>query len=87
MEEKIYKGKWVTRSNIPNRKERLESHREFEASDLKRMLDEGWKPKRARIRRPKQVITVVFGRDVKLTLQEFNDRYRPLGFQVKLEIY
>lgn len=87
MEEKIYKGKWVTRSNIPNRKERLASHKEFEASDLKERLDEGWKPKRARIRRPKQVITVVFGKDVKLTLQEFNDRYRPLGFQVKLEIY
>ena len=58
MEKGRIKGEWVISSATPNRKERLESHREFEASDLKRMLDDGWepciKPKRPRFKREKK---------------------------------
>jgi len=55
MKETRPKGVWVRSSSTPNRKERLQAHKEFEASDLKKMLDEGWeitavkKPRRPRI--------------------------------------
>ena len=42
MKETRPKGIWVRSSSTPNRKERLQAHKEFEASDLKKMLDEGW---------------------------------------------
>jgi hypothetical protein len=57
--DKRYKGEWLTRSDIPNRKERLEAHLEFERSELKHKLDDGWRvcstrvrPKRPRIQKP-----------------------------------
>lgn len=37
------KGEWVRSSSTPSRAERLKAHEEFEASDLKRMLDNDWK--------------------------------------------
>jgi hypothetical protein len=57
MEEKRIKGTWVRSSSTPNRAERLKAHMEFEASDLKRMLDDGWqvKSKRPRIKKEKPV--------------------------------
>ena len=37
------KGEWVRSSSTPKRSERLKAHEEFEASDLKKMLDNDWK--------------------------------------------
>ena len=37
------KGEWLRSSATPNRSERLKAHEEFEASELKKMLDRGWK--------------------------------------------
>ena len=36
-------GEWVRSSSTPNRAERLKAHEEFEASELKKMLDNDWK--------------------------------------------
>ena len=40
----------MTRSDISNRKERLAEHEKFMQSELKRMLDDGWKVKKTRVR-------------------------------------
>jgi hypothetical protein len=75
--KKIYKGEWCISSSIPCRKERLKAHRKFEASDLKRMLDEGWKIKAVRPKRPRiqkygfKVIITCFG-PMKITIEEYN---------------
>lgn len=57
MEEHKMRGTWVRSSSTPNRAERLKAHMEFEASNLKRILDDGWqaKPKRPRIKKEKPV--------------------------------
>lgn len=81
--KKVYKGEWCISSSTPCRKERLRAHKEFEASDLKRMLDEGWeiratKHKRPRIKKPAEPdfkIVMVFGKPVKLTIQEYKDHW------------
>ena len=36
------KGEWVRSSSTPSRAERLKAHEEFQMSELKKMLDEGW---------------------------------------------
>ena len=57
-------GEWVRSSSTPSRAERLKAHEEFEASELKKMLDRGWeitaarKTKRPRIQKetaPKRI--------------------------------
>lgn len=51
-------GEWVRSSSTPSRTERLKVHEEFEASELKKMLDNDWqakKTKRPRIKKePKE---------------------------------
>lgn len=47
------KGEWLRSSATPNRSERLRAHEEFEASELKKMLDNNWKVKSARVKRPR----------------------------------
>ena len=91
--DKRYKGEWLTRSDIPNRKERLEAHLEFERSELKHKLDDGWRicstrvrPKRPRIQRPKQIVTIVFGKEVTLSIKLYEEKYKHLGFKVVREI-
>ena len=37
------KGEWVRSSSTPSRAERLKAHEKFQMSELKKMLDEGWK--------------------------------------------
>ena len=75
--KKIYKGEWCISSSTPNRKERLKAHKEFEASDFKKMLDESWqikvtKPKRPRIKKESfKVIITCFG-PMKVTIEEYN---------------
>ena len=76
--KKIYKGEWCISSSTPDRKERLKAHEEFEASDFKKMLDEGWqvkatKPKRPRIKKESfKVIITCFG-PMKITIEEYNE--------------
>lgn len=64
MKQNKFKGEWVRSSSTPKRDERLKAHEEFEASDLKKMLDNGWqitavkKSKRPRIHKeptPKRI--------------------------------
>ena len=43
MKQNNYRGEWVRSSSTPKREERLKAHEEFEASDLKKMLDNDWK--------------------------------------------
>jgi len=76
------KGVWVGSSSTPTRDERLKAHQEFEASDLKKMLDNGWeitktevKHRRPRIKHEKFKVVMIFNRPMKLTLQEYNDHY------------
>ena len=51
--KKIYKGEWCISSSTPCRKERLRAHTEFEASDFKKMLDEGWEIRATKLKRPR----------------------------------
>ena len=92
--KKIYKGEWCISSSTPNRKERLKAHKEFEASDLKKMLDEGWqvkaiKPKRPRIKKevqPRQVVVTLGGNwTVKLSFEEYQKRGD--GLKIVMKIY
>ena len=75
------KGEWVRSSSTPKRDERLKAHEEFEASDLKKMLDDGWqvkaiKPKRPRIKKESfKVIITCFG-PMKITIEEYNEHCR-----------
>jgi hypothetical protein len=54
MKQNNTKGAWVRSSSTPKRDERLMSHEEFEASDLKKMLDNDWKVKSIKVERPKR---------------------------------
>jgi hypothetical protein len=75
--KKVYKGEWCISSSTPCRKERLKTHKEFEASDLKRMLDRDWELKAVRPKRPRiqhqgfKVIITCFG-PMKITIEEYN---------------
>ena len=81
MKQKI-KGDWVGGSSVQSREERLKAHKEFEASEFKKMLDSGWditktevKHKRPRIKQDGFKVVMIFNKPMKLTLQEYNDHY------------
>lgn len=79
--KKIYRGEWCISSSTPDRKERIKAHEEFEASDFKRMLDEGWRVKATKSKRPRikkesfKVIITCFG-PMKITIEEYNEHCR-----------
>ena len=79
--KKIYRGEWCISSSTPDRKERLKAHEEFEASDFKKMLDEGWQVKATKSKRPRikkesfKVIITCFG-PMKITIEEYNEHCR-----------
>ena len=79
--KKIYRGEWCISSSTPDRKERIKAHEEFEASDFKRMLDEGWQVKATKSKRPRikkesfKVIITCFG-PMKITIEEYNEHCR-----------
>ena len=79
--KKIYRGEWCISSSTPDRKERLKAHEEFEASDFKKMLDDGWQVKATKSKRPRikkesfKVIITCFG-PMKITLEEYNEHCR-----------
>ena len=80
MKQSNYKGEWARSSATPSRKERIKAHEEFEASELKRMLDDGWKASGAKVKRPrikqeKFKIVMVFNKPMKITIEEYNKHW------------
>ncbi len=76
--KRIYRGEWCISSSTPDRKERIKAHKEFEASDFNKMLDEGWRVKATKSKRPRikkesfKVIITCFG-PMKITIEEYNE--------------
>ena len=78
----------------PERWEALrKAHEEFEQSELKRRLDEGWKIRSARVKRPRikpqprMVITLMMGKEIQVDIKVFREKYEPYGFRIIQEIY
>lgn len=83
------RSQWAGCSNFKERRaELLKAHEEFQ-----KLLDSGYeitavKRKRPRIQKtqqPKYVVTLVFGKELKMTIEEFNTRGQ--GFKKVREIY
>lgn len=83
------RSEWAGCSNFKERREELaKAHEEFQ-----RLLDSGFeikevKKKRPRIQKaqqPKYVVTLVFGRELKMTIEEYNARGK--GFKKVREIF
>ena len=83
MKQNIYKGEWVGCSDFQERRNQAKAnHNAFVVSDLKKRLDAGWqltkttvKHKRPRIKKENFKIVMVFGKPMKLTIQEYNDHW------------
>lgn len=84
------RSQWAGCSNFKEKRaELLKAHEEFQ-----KLLDSGYeittvkKARRPRIQKtqqPKYVVTLVFGRELKMTIEEFNTRGQ--GFKKIREIY
>ena len=77
MKQRIYKGEWAGCSNFHERREELlKAHEEF-----KKMIDDGYtiskvtKPKRQRIKKDNFKIVMVFGKPMRLTIEEYNNHW------------
>ena len=74
--KQIYRGQWAGCSNLTEkRKELLKAHKDFLD-----MLADGYKitaakPKRQRIKKENFKIVMVFGKPMKLTIQEYNSHW------------
>lgn len=81
MKQRNYRGEWAGSSHLTERMEELrKAHEEFEASELKKRLDDNWKITGARVRRPRIKyepfkVIMVFGKPVKITIEEYNKHY------------
>lgn len=90
MRQNRIRGEWAGCSNLKERyDELLQAHKEFQ-----KLLDSGYeitavkKARRPRIQKtqqPKYVVTLVFGRELKMTIEEYNTRGQ--GFKKVREIY
>ena len=89
MKQNKIRGEWAGCSHLKEKREELsKAHEEF----LK-MLDNGFEIKEARVKRPriqhtqqpKYVVTLVFGRELKMTIEDYNARGK--GFKKVREIY
>jgi len=94
MKQTNYKGEWTRSSDTPSREERIKAHEEFEASELKRMLDDSWKVSGAKVKRPRikkeiqprQVVVTLGGNwTVKLSFEEYKQRGD--GLKIVMKIY
>ena len=84
------RGQWAGSSHLKERYDELKkAHEEFQ-----KLLDSGFqitaakKVKRPRIQKaqqPKYVVTLVFGKELKMTIEEYNTRGQ--GFKKVREIY
>jgi hypothetical protein len=77
MKQNVYRGEWAGCSDLTERrKELLKAHEEFQ-----KMLNDGYtiskvtKPKRQRIKKDNFKIVMVFGKPMKLTIQEYNSHW------------
>lgn len=74
---------WAGCSDFAQRVDQArKNHEDFQASDLKKMLDDGWElkgakatHKRPRIQKENFKVVMVFNKPMKLTLQEYNDHF------------
>lgn len=90
MDKKTYRGEWAGCSDYHKRKEELrKAHEEF-----LRMRENGFEVKeikvrhrRPRILRPKSIITIVLGKEVRVTIRDYESHYRPCGFKIIREVY
>ena len=90
MRQNRIRGEWAGSSHLKERYDELKrAHEEFQ-----RLLDSGYeittvkRVKRPRIQKtqqPKYVVTLVFGRELKMTIEEYNTRGQ--GFKKIREIY
>lgn len=84
------RSQWAGCSNFKERRaELLKAHEEF-----KKLLDSGYeitavkrvkRPRIQRVPQPKYVVTLVFGKELKMTVEDFNTRGQ--GFKKIREIY
>jgi len=74
--KQIYRGQWAGCSNLTEkRKELLKAHKDFLD-----MLADGYeitaaKPKRRRIKKNNFKVVMVFGKPMKLTIEEYNNHW------------
>ena len=90
MRQNRIRGEWAGSSHLKERYDELKkAHEEFQ-----KLIDSGYeittvkKVKRPRIQKtqqPKYVVTLVFGRELKMTIEEYNTRGQ--GFKKVREIY
>ena len=90
MRQNRIRGEWAGSSHLKERYNELKkAHEEFQ-----KLIDSGYeitavkKVKRPRIQKtqqPKYVVTLVFGRELKMTIEEYNTRGQ--GFKKVREIY
>ena len=90
MRQNRIRGEWAGSSHLKERYNELKkAHEEFQ-----KLIDSGYeitavkKVKRPRIQKtqqPKYVVTLVFGRELKMTIEEYNTRGQ--GFKKIREIY
>lgn len=90
MRQNRIRGEWAGSSHLKERYNELKkAHEEFQ-----KLLDSGYeitavkKVRRPRIQKaqqPKYVVTLVFGRELKMTIEEYNTRGQ--GFKKVREIY
>ena len=90
MRQNKIRGEWAGCSNFKERREELiKAHEEF-----KKLLDSGYeitavkrvrRPRIQKTQQPKYVVTLVFGRELKMTIEEYNTRGQ--GFKKVREIY
>ena len=84
------RSQWAGCSNFKEKRaELLKAHEEF-----KKLLDSGYeitavkrvrRPRIQKTQQPKYVVTLVFGRELKMTIEEYNTRGQ--GFKKVREIY
>jgi len=84
------RGQWAGSSHLKERYDELKkAHEEFQ-----KLLDSGYeittvkkvrRPRIQKAKQPKYVVTLVFGRELKMTIEEFNTRGQ--GFKKIREIY
>lgn len=90
MRQNRIRGEWAGSSHLKERYDELKkAHEEFQ-----KLLDSGYeitavkrvrRPRIQKTQQPKYVVTLVFGRELKMTIEEYNTRGQ--GFKKVREIY
>lgn len=90
MRQNRIRGEWAGSSHLKERYDELKkAHEEFQ-----KLIDSGYeitavkrvrRPRIQKTQQPKYVVTLVFGRELKMTIEEYNTRGQ--GFKKVREIY